>query len=408
MVKRAFDRLKEASQKKMTSNNERLQRFASAVGYRGANSEIPKVCGACGKSGLNLKRCNACRSILYCGKSCQKAHRKAHRKTCKEGEKMFMAAKLMAIQISDEVRESCRTVQEDDLVSEKAMNTLFEHLQTADDIEENTDLFSPDPPRPECPICMLPLLHKRDNTHYQPCCGKLLCNACMFKSKITIVLENRIRNADPDNGLEELEQNCPFCRTELPDPQRLDVQRRRFEERMKLDDPEAFYVMGHMYYFGEEMLGLEEDKKKATELMMRAADLGCDEASKIIALQYKEGEILEKDMAKYRHYLEVAAKLGNRQARHNLASLEFEGGNTMLAVRHLCISAAAGHPMSLQSIRQIYQKGLISREEYAKILRMQQKAREDERSNDRDKYWVRDKNGYYTGEVTDQFEKLPD
>lgn len=46
-----------------------------------------QYCSACGKADENLKQCSACKSVRYCGRSCQLAHRKDHKKECKRIEK---------------------------------------------------------------------------------------------------------------------------------------------------------------------------------------------------------------------------------------------------------------------------------------------------------------------------------
>ena len=46
-------------------------------------------------------------------------------------------------------------------LEEPLQNTKFDH-----------ELFQPCPPRPDCPICFIPLPEK-DECCYQPCCGKV-------------------------------------------------------------------------------------------------------------------------------------------------------------------------------------------------------------------------------------------
>ena len=46
-----------------------------------------ETCANCGKSGseiVNLKNCNACCLVKYCGVDCQRAHRKQHKKASKK------------------------------------------------------------------------------------------------------------------------------------------------------------------------------------------------------------------------------------------------------------------------------------------------------------------------------------
>ena len=53
------------------------------------------------------------------------------------------------------------------------------------------ELFASPPPRPDCPICCLPM--SRHQT-YQPCCGKIICDGCVYAHE------------------KANEYNCPFCR----------------------------------------------------------------------------------------------------------------------------------------------------------------------------------------------------
>lgn len=42
-----------------------------------------KTCAACGKGGVNLKKCSGCKSVHYCNASCQYSHWVEHRDECK-------------------------------------------------------------------------------------------------------------------------------------------------------------------------------------------------------------------------------------------------------------------------------------------------------------------------------------
>jgi len=95
-------------------------------------------CAECGQGEENLKTCTACKLVKYCNASCQKAHRPMHKKECKK----------RAAELHDEA------------------------------------LFKQPPPRGECPICMLPLPIFGEGgvstVTYQSCCGKTICNGCIY------------------------------------------------------------------------------------------------------------------------------------------------------------------------------------------------------------------------------------
>jgi len=110
-------------------------------------------CANCGKGeedSNKLKKCSACLSVRYCSAACQKAHRPQHKKACKK-----RAA---------------------DLFDEK--------------------LFADPPPRDECPICLIPLPLNESQIQFQSCCGKTICDGCVYTMQIR---EGKFLR-------------CPFCR----------------------------------------------------------------------------------------------------------------------------------------------------------------------------------------------------
>ena len=87
-------------------------------------------CASCGKADANLKACNACKLVKYCGRNYQVAHRPAHKKACR-----------------------------------KAFNER---------------LYAQPPQREDCPICMIPLSCYNEESTYSSCCGKFYCVGCRF------------------------------------------------------------------------------------------------------------------------------------------------------------------------------------------------------------------------------------
>eukprot|EP00985_Skeletonema_marinoi_P003294 scaffold1373_cov134-Skeletonema_marinoi.AAC.4 len=41
-------------------------------------------CGTAENENIRLKKCNACKSVRYCGVQCQKDHRPQHKRACKK------------------------------------------------------------------------------------------------------------------------------------------------------------------------------------------------------------------------------------------------------------------------------------------------------------------------------------
>ena len=90
-------------------------------------------------------------------------------------------------------------------------------------------------------------------------------------------------------------------------------------------------------------------------------------------------------MKKAKHHLELAAMAGHEMARHNHGVMEGNSGNRERAIRHLTISASAGHRDSMTVLLEKFEKGFIQREVYQSMLKayndscveMTSKARED-------------------------------
>ena len=77
---------------------------------------------------------NKCNTVKYCNAACKKKHRKKHKKQCE---------------------------------------TRVAELQ-------DEELFKEHPPREECPICFLPLPLGENQTIFKSCCGKVICNGCIY------------------------------------------------------------------------------------------------------------------------------------------------------------------------------------------------------------------------------------
>jgi len=98
------------------------------------------VCASCGKEGNNddMNTCNKCKSVKYCNAACKKKHRTKHKKKC-----------------------------------ERRVAELYDE-----------QLFTEPPPSEECPICMQPLPLDRNQVVFESCCGKTICNGCIYAMKM--------------------------------------------------------------------------------------------------------------------------------------------------------------------------------------------------------------------------------
>ena len=74
------------------------------------------------------------------------------------------------------------------------------------------------------------------------------------------------------------------------------------------------------------------------------------------------------------HHLEEAAIGGHPIARHNLGSFEKNNGMIDRAVKHWIIAAKLGFDLSLDSVKELYKTGNVSKEDFTAALRGYQAA----------------------------------
>ena len=214
----------------------------------------------------------------------------------------------------------------------------------------------------DCPICFLPLPSAAQEIFFS-CCGKIICSGCvsMFES-----------------GAKRL---CAYCRT--PPAESNEEELKRLKNLMEKGNGDAFNQLGG--YYAQGIRGMPQDRAKSNELWLKAGELGCAEAYFNLGIMYsnERGGAIDKKKAK--HYYELAAMIGDIQARNNLGANEYQSGNHHRAFKHFIISARAGDKMSLDNVKQGYTEGHVTKEEYANTLREYQKSQDETKSNARDK-----------------------
>ncbi|KAL9186928.1 hypothetical protein ACHAXT_010648 [Thalassiosira profunda] len=298
-----------------------------------------EACAACGKAGCSLKVCNACKTTKYCSRDCQLSHwRGGHKDECKR------------------------------MVAEQAMNVKLSQIPEATDEE----LFAPHPPQDECPICFLPHPMNDQGTQYMACCGKELCHGCVFGHIST-------------NGTGSL---CPFCRSRNANGTLVE----RLQKRVQANDATACHTLGSKYEAGSE--GVPQNMDKAMTLYFRGAELGSAQAHFHLGGAYLFGEGLKEDLAKAIHHLEIGALGGNVDARFCLACLESKGRREGRAVKHFMILSRAGHDDSLEKVRDAFRDGLVTKDDYEKVLRDHKESSDAMKSSMRDEahaIWIRER-----------------
>ena len=285
-------------------------------------------CANCGKGEEDsdkLKKCGACLSVKYCSATCQKAHRPQHKKECKK-----RAAELYQL-----------------------MSILYEE-QLFKEVE-------PD----ECPLCFLSMPICGDDTSVSSCCGKRICNGCVYGMEMS-------------EGGADL---CAFCRT--PKAISNEEEIKRTKKLMDKGNVEAFLLLSGYYIHGSR--GLAQDWKKALDLMIKAGELGSTIAYYNLGVSYSNGMGVEVDENKAKRYFELAAMGGDITARHHLGALDGMAGNERQAIKHFILAARAGHERALEGVKLGYMVGIVTKEEYGDALRSYQVRQDEMKSDARDK-----------------------
>ena len=214
----------------------------------------------------------------------------------------------------------------------------------------------------ECPICCLPLPIDMSKSTMMACCCKIICNGCDYA--------NGKRETE-----EGLEHRCAFCREPAADTD--EELEKRTMERIKKNDPVAMIKMGKKHL-------KEGDYGNAVEYFTKAAELGAAEANFLLGTSYYEGIGVEKDEKKARPHLEQAAIGGHPRARGVLAAHEMKNGRLERAAKHFIISANLGCDISLQQIKELFVRGIVTKEDYTAALRGYQAAVDAAKSPERD------------------------
>jgi len=216
---------------------------------------------------------------------------------------------------------------------------------------------------------------------------------------------------------------CVICKTPAASSNEEDMM--RIKEHADMGNAQAVHLLGVEY-------SREGNMSKAHELWVRAGRLGCSEAYNELANsmnpihdEYNEGGAnkrlgVKMDLKKAKYYYELAAIMGDVQARYFLGLLEgretnsdvgeytFEALEAKLrhrepAVKHFELAARAGHEEAMDQLRKIHNRQAMvetfSNEEYADIVRAYTKSRDEMKSDDREKalvirdmYWGRGEN----------------
>ena len=204
----------------------------------------------------------------------------------------------------------------------------------------------------DCPICMLPLPLDLKESAMKGCCSKMICIGCEYGNL----------KREFDDGLDA---SCPFCRHPAPESRTEAITSEK--ERAELGDPVALRQVGTLCI-------LDSDHKGAFGNFMKAAELGDAHAHYQLSLLYHDGHGVEKEEKKRLYHLEKAVIGGHPDARYSLGCKEWKDRQHDRAIKHFIIAAKLGSDDSLAALKQLYEKEIISKEDFATALRAHQGA----------------------------------
>ena len=145
--------------------------------------------------------------------------------------------------------------------------------------------------------------------------------------------------------------------------------------------------------YSEGGCGMSKDELKALDYWIKAVELGSEEACSNIGKCFREGTVISKDYEKNALFERVGALRGDYVACHNAGCTEYDIlGNYEMGIRHWKVSAKAGHQLSLNLLRKVYNadkmpgKEFISKSELDDIYRLCHRAQEEVNSEERQKH----------------------
>jgi len=318
------------------------------------NGTPTKLCSKCGKESDTLKKCRDCKCVSYCDKDCQNRHWKEHKKECKPIKKELAKRDLMFGKREGKL----------DLGSELDLGPL-------------PDL----PPREVCPICLQVLPLHENLQVYSACCGKMICGGCD--------LQHNVKS--------EGSRSCAFCRVPIPTSDKATLA--QYRKIVKRNDPLAICNLG--IYHGNGDYGLPVDHAKCFSLVRQSAGLGCAVAQYQIGIYYHTGAMgLEQNKEEAIKWWKKAAEGGHFQALRNVGTIEYINGNHVAAMRHWCFTASGGKRSSMDALIECFRHGQLHHSDLAETLQAMYRARDELKSEDRDKYIVYLKmTGEYTADL---------
>lgn len=235
------------------------------------------------------------------------------------------------------------------------------------------------PDREECPICFLPLPLNDMQQSFFSCCGRYICGGCNFTQ-----LE---AGGEYDNSRTRAPKvvSCAFCREPVKGDRTAEYYVAKETKYANAGRADAMCQIGSYYKDG--LMGMQKDASKAVIWFRRAAEANNAKGAAMLAQCFLFGHGVEKDDEQALEYFEKAAHLGEYRAFVNIGVIHWGRGDVeeaMLSYRKAAMCGVVNESL-FRNLREGYQAGYITKNEYLHTLREHQSAVEGFKSESRER-----------------------
>lgn len=242
-------------------------------------------------------------------------------------------------------------------------------------ITEDSDMFAPIPTKEDCPICLVPLPVRQEESIHMECCGKIICTACNDANEAAL---KKIDAGRETKKQPPLHSPCAFCRTATTKSKKEVLH--RLMKLVESNDDVSMMILADRHKIGRYV---EQDSQRAFDLTLRAVELGNATSFVDLGVLYSQKKFLETDMAKMKMCMEASARAGNFMAHFNLGNFEHNNGNYALALKHYHVTAAAGYKPALDKIQNMHKEKRASYDDFLRAIQAYKKAIEEQSSDER-------------------------